>query len=141
MLLSKKTFYIIISFLISIFLVCIFNYLLQIVAIFLVFVKRLSSSTAFIIVLWIVTGIFSIIFTASGAEYLIGKKDFSHRFTGNTILIISLVMILTAIILMLKGHFKHNPSEFTLLLSNGYVFISFFTGAGIMAAIMRNLDE
>lgn len=80
-------------------------------------------------------------FTVSGVEFFTGKNHFSYKLTGNIILILSLLMIFAAVILMVKGHFKRNPSGFSLLLSNGYVYISFFSGAGIMAAILRNLDK
>ncbi len=139
--LTKKIFYTLISFLVSIIFVCVANYLFQILVIFLDIVTRLSSSSAYIIVLWIVTGAFAAVFTISGVEYLIGKNHFSYKLTGNIILILSLLMISAATILLVNGHFKRNPSEFSLLLSNGYVFISFFSGAGIMAAILRNLDK
>ncbi|HRF19546.1 MAG TPA: hypothetical protein PK977_15330, partial [Chitinophagaceae bacterium] len=60
---------------------------------------------------------------------------------GNTILVISILAIIPAIVIMSKGHFMHNPKEFTLLLSNGYVWVAYFAGAGGMAAILRNLDK
>jgi hypothetical protein len=40
-----------------------------------------------------------------------------------------------------RGDFMLNPREFTLLMSNGYVWIAYFAGAGAMAAILRNLDK
>jgi len=140
MALSKKLMYTTLSFVISIIAVCIINYVLQIVVIFLDIVSRLSSSSAFIIVLWIVTGVFAAVFTVSGAEFLAGKKNFSYKLTGNTVLIISSCAIVFAIILLVNGEFYHNPSDFSLLLSNAYVFLSFFTGSAVMGAVLRNLD-
>ena len=137
---SKKIVITILAFIVAIIAVSIVSYILQIAVIFLDIVSRLSSSSAFVIVLWIVTGVFGAVFAVSGAEQFLGKENFTHKLSGNTILIVSLLAITFAIVMLSKGEFKHNPSEFSLLLSNGYVFLSFFVGAGGMAAILRNLD-
>ncbi len=129
-----------VSFLFSIVAVCIINYILQILVVFLDIITRLSSSTAFVIVLWIVTGVFAVVFAFSWVEAYTGKGNISYKLTGNTVMIISTVAMVMAIVLLLKGEFNHNPSEFSLLLSNGYIFLSFFAGSATMAAIMRNLD-
>lgn len=122
--------------------VCIVNYILQIIIIFMdVFSRRLEESVAYIIVLWLVTGIFGSVFTTGLAEHLVKKENFTYKVSGNTILVISILAIIPAIVIMSKGHFMHNPKEFTLLLSNGYVWVAYFAGAGGMAAILRNLDK
>jgi uncharacterized membrane protein YsdA (DUF1294 family) len=122
--------------------VCIVNYILQIIIIFMdIFSRRLEESVAYIIVLWLVTGIFGSVFTTGLAEHLVKKENFTYKVSGNTILVISILAIIPAIVIMSKGHFMHNPKEFTLLLSNGYVWVAYFAGAGGMAAILRNLDK
>jgi len=138
---GKKIFITTLFFIGAVIAVGIANYVLQIAVIFLDVVTRLSSTSAFVIVLWVVTGVFGAVFTVSGAEHFLGKANFSYKFTGNTIIIISLLAIIFAIIMLSKGEFKGSPSEFSLLLSNGYVFLSFFAGSAGMAAILRNLDS
>lgn len=138
---SKNIIIIIFCFIVATTAVCIINYVLQIAFIFLDLVTRKSATSAYIIVLWIVTGVFGAVFTVSGADQFPGKGKISSGLTGNTILVVSLVAILFAIFMLSKGEFRHNPSEFSLLLSNGYVFISYFVGSGAMAAIARKLDS
>ena len=106
-----------------------------------IFSRRIAGSSAYIIVLWLVTGVFGALFTTGLAEYLVKKENFTYRISGNTILLISVVAIIPAIVIMSRGDFMHNPEEFTLLLSNGYVWVSYFVGAGVMAAILKNLDK
>jgi magnesium-transporting ATPase (P-type) len=106
-----------------------------------IFSRRLEESVAYIIVLWLVTGVFGSVFTTGLAEYLVKKENFTYKISGNTILLISVVAIIPAIVIMSRGNFLYNPKEFTLLLSNGYVWVSYFVGAGTMAAILRNLGK
>lgn len=118
------------------------NYILQVIIIFMdIFSRRIAESSAYIIVLWLVTGIFAAVFTTGLAEQLVKKENFNYKFTGNTILLVSILAIIPAILLMSMGDFMHDPKEFTLLLSNGFVWVSYFVGAGAMAAIFRNLDK
>lgn len=122
--------------------VCIVNYVLQIIIIFMDILSiRIAESSAYIIVLWLVTGIFAAVFTTGLAENLVKKQNFTYRVTGNFIIVISVLAIIPAILLMSNGHFMHDPKEFTLLLSNGYVWVAYFAGAGGMSAILRNLDK
>jgi H+/Cl- antiporter ClcA len=137
---NKKILITILCFIVAIIGVSIVNYVLQIAVIFLDIVSRLSASSAFVIVLWIVTGVFGAVFAVSGAEHFIGKANFTHKLSGNTVVVVSLLAIVFAVIMLSKGEFKHNPSEFSLLLSNGYIFLSFFAGSAAMGAILRNLD-
>ena len=122
--------------------VCIANYLLQIIIIFMdILSRRIAESSVYIIILWLVTGVFGAVFTTGLAEQLVKKESFTYRISGNTILTISVLAIIPAILIISKGGFMHDPKEFSLLLSNGYVWIAYFTGAGIAAAILRNLDK
>ena len=138
----KKLLYTIAAFLIGCIGVCVVNFILQVAAIFIdVFDRHLSTSSAFIIVLWIVTGVFGAVFTFGAAESLLGKPAYSGYFTAMTIIVISVIAIVLAIVLLSKGEFNNSPSEYSLLLSNGYVFLSYFLGCGLTALIFRNLDK
>jgi len=132
----------ILAFLLMTIAVCIVNYILQIIIIFMdIFSRRLEESVVYVIVLWLVTGVFGSVFTTGLAEHLVKKENFTYKVSGNTILLVSVLAIIPAIILMSKGDFMRNPKEFTLLLSNGYVWVAYFVGTGAMAAILRNLDK
>jgi len=121
--------------------VCIANYILQIIIIFMdIFSRRIAESSAYVIVLWLVTGVFASVFTMDLAEHLVKKENFTYKFSGNAILLVSVLAIIPAIVIMSRGDFMYDPKEFSLLFSNGFVWVSYFTGAGAMAAILRNLD-
>lgn len=129
------------SFLFATVLVCIANFLLQIALIFLDVVTRLESTSAMIIVLWIVTGVFAVVFATGIAVQLTGTEKGIYEPVCNIIISISVIAVISAIVIMSKGHFKLNPSDFSLLLSNGYVFIAYFTGTALMALVMRKLEK
>jgi hypothetical protein len=132
----------VLAFLIITVAVCIANYVLQILIIFMdIFSRRLEESVAYVIILWLVTGVFAAVFTIGLAEYFVKKENFTYKVSGNIILLVSLLAIIPVIMIMSRGDFMYNPKEFTLLLSNGYVWISYFVGAGTMAAVLRNLDK
>ena len=117
------------------------NYILQLIIIFMdLLSRRLQESNLYVIVLWLVTGVFAAVFTASLAEHLVKKENFTYKLTGNILLLLSVLAVVPAVIIMINGDFMHDPKEFTLLLSNGFVWVAYFTGAGAMAAILRNLD-
>lgn len=137
----KKTAAFILSFAIATVAVCMANFLLQIVLIFTDIVTRMESSSAMVIVLWIVTGVFGAVFTIAAAEQLAGNQTEIYAQAGNAVLAISLIAIIVAVVLLSGGHFRRDPKEFSLLFSNGYVFLSYFTGAAIMALILRKLDK
>ena len=121
--------------------ICIINYILQIIILFMdLFSRRLEESSLYVIVLWLVTGVFAAVFTGSLAEHLVKKENFTYKLTGNTMMILSVIAIVPVIVIMINGGFMKDPKEFTLLLSNGFVWVSYFTGAGVMAAILRKLD-
>ena len=130
----------VLSFLIATVGVCIANFVIQVLLIFTDIVTRWESTSVSVIVLWIVTGVFGAVFGVAMGDQLTGKRPDIYKQTGNTILLVSLVAIAIAVYLLSQGHFKKNPKEFSLILSNGYVFLSYFVGSGGMSLILRNLD-
>ena len=135
----KKNVGILLSFLLATLLVCIGNFVLQILLIFLDIATRLDSSSLMVIVLWIVTGVFATVFTKGIAE-LVAGADTTYRQTSTIVLIIAVLAIAVAVTGLSRGLFRRSPEEFSLLFSNGWVFISYFAGAAGMALIMRKLD-
>ena len=129
------------SFFIATVLVCIANFILQVILIFTDIMTRLNSSSAMVIVLWIVTGVFGAVFTIAAAEQLAGKQKEIYAQAGNVVLVVSLLAIAFAVFFLSRGLFRRDPKEFSLLFSNGYVFISYFSGAAAMALILRKLDK
>lgn len=136
----KKIAALLVSFVIATVAVCIANFVLQIILIFTDIVTRLESSSAMVIVLWIVTGVFGTVFTLAVAEQLSGKQKDIFAQAGNAVLVISLLAIAFSVFFLNRGLFRRDPKDFSLLFSNGYVFISYFAGAAAMALILRKLD-
>lgn len=136
----KKTATLLLSFILATVVVCIANFVLQIILIFTDIVTRMSTSSVMVIVLWLVTGVFGAVFTVAGAEQLSGGKKDIYKQAGNLVLVASLLAIALAVFFLSRGHFRRDPKEFSLLFSNGYVFISYFTGAAGMSLILRKLD-
>jgi hypothetical protein len=135
----KKYFKIVLAFLITTAIMGVFNFIAQIVFIFLDLVSRWESSSALILVLWIVTGVFAAIYTEAVAGLLMEKKDITYRIVYTPVLIVSIAAMVVASILMFQEGFTSDPSEFTLLLNNGLNFISYFFGAAGMSLIGRKL--
>lgn len=131
---------IILAFMITTFILCVVNFIAQIALIFIDVVSRMETSSALTIVLWIVTGVFGAIFTGATAELFIDKKEITYRLVHEPILIVSIVAIILAAVLMIQGEFIADPADFTLLFSNGFVFISYFLGTGGFAFIGRRLS-
>ncbi len=127
------------AFLISTFVLCVLNFIAQIALIFIDIISRWESTSALTIVLWIVTGVFGAIFTESAAGLFINKNQISYRLIHTPVLFVSLAAILLAVFLMVQGEFIADPSEFTLLFSNGIVFISYFIGSAGFAFLARKL--
>lgn len=121
--------------------VCIANFVLQIILIFTDIVTRMESSSLLVIVLWIVTGVFGALFTVGVAEQFIGKQPDLYARAGTTVLLLSVAAILFALFFLSRGLFRRDPKEFSLLFSNGYVFISYFSGAAGMSLLLRKMDE
>lgn len=134
-----KYFKITVAFMITTAIMSAVNFIAQIALIFLDLVSRLESSSALIIVLWIVTGVFAAIFTEAVAGLLMEKKDITYQIVFNPVLTVSVAAMILALVFMFQGEFIADPSEFTLLFSNGYVFISYFFGAAAMSFIGRKL--
>jgi hypothetical protein len=129
------------AFVITTVLMCIANFITQIVLIFIDVVSRWESSSALTIVLWIVTGVFGAVFTQSTATLFLNEKTIKYRLTYTTVLIISLVCIAGTVVLMVHGEFMEDPRDYTLFFSNGFVFVSYFIGTGGFAWIGRKLDS
>ncbi len=130
---------IVLAFIMTTVIMCAINFIAQIVLIFTDIVSRMETSSALAIVLWMVTGVFAAIFTEAAAELFIDKKDITYRLIHTPVLVVYIIAIVLAVILMLQGEFMSDPSDFTLLLSNGFVFISYFFGTAGMAFIGRKL--
>lgn len=136
----KRTAYTVLAFAAVMVATCILNFLLQLAFIFFDLISRRDASSAYIIALWVVTGVFTTVLAAGLAEQFLGKENFSYKQTGFIFIVISAAAAAFAVVLLAAGHFRHNPQEFSLIFSNGYVFLSFFIGAGAMALVMRKLD-
>ncbi len=118
---------------------CVVNFVAQIALIFMDVVSRLESSAALTQVLWFVTGVFGSIFTEATAGMFLKKEEITYHLVHYPILIISIVAIALAVVLMSMGEFVADPVEFTLIFSNGFVFLSYFLGAGGFSFIGRKL--
>lgn len=137
----SRIFQIILAFALGTFAVCIANFVLQFLLIFVDIISRMDASSAMVIVLWLVTGVFGAVFSLSIAEQVTVKSGFTHKETGTVMLLISLLAIGLAIMFFDKGLFRRSASDFSLLFSNAWVFIAYFTGAGGMSLVLRKLDK
>lgn len=131
--------YIVLSFIITTTVMCVVNFIAQIVFIFIDLVSRLDASSLYVIALWFVTGVFASVFTEAVASIFIEKEEITYPLLHTPILITSIIAIIVAIVLMLMGELESDHVEFTLLFSNGYVFISYFVGTGGFSWIGRKL--
>lgn len=138
---SKRIFQAVLAFALGTFAVCIANFVLQFLLIFVDIISRKDASSAMIIVLWLVTGVFGAVFSISIAEQVTVKSGFTHKESGTVILVVSLLAIGLAAFSFDKGLFRRSASDFSLLFSNAWVFIAYFTGAGGMSLILRKLDK
>ncbi len=118
---------------------CVVNFMAQIALIFMDVVSRLESSSALTLVLWFVTGVFGAIFTEAAAGMFIKKEDITYPLVHTPIFIASIVAVVLAVVLLLMGEFVVDNVEFTLLFSNGFVFLSYFLGTGGFSFIGRKL--
>ena len=100
-------------------------------------VSQFEASSMLTIMLWLVTGVFGAIFTEAAAGLFLDKKEITYPLIHTPVLTVSIVMIILAGVMMSLGEFVSDPSDFTLLFSNGFVFISYFLGAGGFAFIGR----
>lgn len=136
---TKKYLLIVLSFLITTLIFCVINFVAQIILIFVDVVSRWESSALLTLVLWFVTGVFSSIFTEAAASMFIAKEEITYPLLHTPILITSIIAIALGVLLMFMGELEADNVEFTLLLSNGYVFISYFVGTGAFSWIARKL--
>lgn len=134
-----KYFKIILAFIITTSIMCVLNFIAQIALIFLSLVSRLESSSALTLVLWFVTGVFGAIFTEAAAGMFLKKEDITYPLVHTPIFMVSIVAVVLAVVLLLMGEFVADPAEFTLLFSNGFVFLSYFVGTGGFSFIGRKL--
>lgn len=130
---------IVLAFIITTTAMCVVNFIAQVLLIFVDIISQWESSAALIIVLWIVTGVFAAIFTEATAALFMNKEEITYQVVHYPVLITSIVCIGLAIGVMLNGEFMSDPSEFTLLFSNGFVFLSYFFGSAAMSFIARKL--
>ncbi len=136
---TKKYFFVVLSFFITTGIFCVINFVAQIVLIFVDTVSRWESSSLLTLVLWFVTGVFASILTEAAASVFIAKEEITYPLLHTPILIMSIIAIVLAIVLMFMGELEADNVEFTLLFSNGYVFISYFIGTGAFSWIARKL--
>lgn len=134
-----KFFKIVFAFLITTMIMSAVNFVAQIALIFMDLLSRWESSSALIVVLWIVTGVFASIFTEGIAGLFINKKEITYRLVHYPVLVVSVMAMVMALVFMFQGHFISDVAEYTLLFSNGFVFVSYFLGAAVMSFIGRNL--
>lgn len=130
----------ILAFLLGTVAVCFANFILQFVLIFVDIISRMEASSFMVIVLWLVTGVFGAVISVSVAEHLLGKPLFTYKESAITISVTAVIAIGLAILLFGKNYFNRSASDFSLLFSNGYVFIAYCTGAAGMGLILKNLD-
>ncbi len=130
---------IVLAFLITTIIMGAVNFVAQIALLFMDLLSRWESSSALIVVLWIVTGVFASIFTEAVAGLFLNKKEITYRLIHYPVLVVYVIAIVMALVFMFQGHFISDIAEYTLLFSNGFVFISYFFGAAAMSFIGRNL--
>jgi hypothetical protein len=124
------------SFALTMLAACVANFVLQIGMIFLDVLTRLESSSAAILALWFVTGVFT---TVIGIGEL-DRPPGNGRFGGTVVLVLSVVAIAAAIVLAWNDCPGGDPLDFSLMFTNVWVVIAFFAGSGAMAAVIRLAD-
>lgn len=134
-----NTLKVIFSFALTALMMCILNFLAQIGLILFDIISRWDSSALLIVTLWFVTGVFTSVFTEPVTFLLVDKKLLTSKFLHTIILVISVIALAGAGLIMFQGDFLSDPSEFTLLFSNGIIFTSYFIGTGVFSFIGRKL--
>lgn len=112
---------------------CVVNFVAQVAMVFLDVLTRLDSSSLAILALWFVTGVFNTIFAVGELDHPPGKGRFGATVVGA----LAIVALVVAIVLATTGHRGGDPLEFSLMFTNVWVVIAFFTGAGAMAFVLR----
>jgi hypothetical protein len=114
---------------------CCVNFLAQIALIFVDLLTRLESSSAAILALWFVTGVFTTVFALGDPD----RSPDHARFGGNLLLALSLAAIGLAVAWATALGPGGDPLEFSLMFTNTWVVIAFFAGSGAMAWVFRKL--
>lgn len=127
---------VLLSFVLAMAAACVANFVLQIAMVFLDVLTRLESSSAAILVLWFVTGVFTTVFAVGDLDVPPGNG----RFGGTVVLVLSIAAIVVSIVLATNGCPGGDPLEFSLMFTNVWVVIAFFAGAGAMAFVLRLAD-
>lgn len=112
---------------------CVVNFVAQVAMIFVDLLTRLDSSSAAILALWFVTGVFHTVFTVGDLEQPPGNA----RFRALVVLVLSVVAVAASIAAWSFGCPGGDPLEFSLMFTNVWVVIAHFTGAGAMAFVLR----
>ena len=114
---------------------CCVNFVAQIALLFVDLLSRLDSSSAAILALWFVTGVFTTVLTVGDPDH---TPDHS-RFSGNVLLGLALLAIALSIVWGATLGGGGDPLEFSLMFTNVWVVIAFFAGSGAMAWVFRQL--
>ncbi|MBK8978642.1 MAG: hypothetical protein IPM29_22320 [Planctomycetes bacterium] len=112
---------------------CVVNFVAQIAMVFLDVLTRLESSSAAILALWFVTGVFTTVFTCGDLD----EPSGDGRFRATVVLWLSCVAVVASIVAACLGWPGGDPLEFSLLFTNVWVVIACFLGAGVMASVLR----
>ncbi len=124
---------VLVSFALTMAAACVANFVLQIGMIFLDVLTRLESSSAAILALWFVTGVFTTVVGVGDLD----KPPGNGRFGSTVVLVLSVIAVVVSIVLAIKGWLGGDPLEFSLMFTNVWVVIAFFVGSGAMAAVVR----
>ena len=124
---------VLVSFALAMLCLCVVNFLAQIVMIFLDVVTRLDSSSAAILALWFVTGVFTTIFAVGELDRPPGNGFFRATVVG----VLAIVALGIAIAFAATGRHGGDPLEFSLMFTNVWVVIAHFFGVGAMALVLR----
>jgi hypothetical protein len=124
---------VLVSFALAMLCMCVVNFLAQIVMIFLDVLTRLDSSSAAILALWFVTGVFTTVFAVGELDSPPGNGWFRATVIGA----LAIVALVIAIAFAATGQYGGDPLEFSLMFTNVWVVIAHFLGVGAMALVLR----
>ena len=112
---------------------CGVNFIAQVAMIVLDVLTRLESSSAAIVALWFVTGVFTTVFAVGDLEQPPGQA----RLRARVVLGASAAAVVSSIVAACLGCPGGDPLEFSLLFTNVWVVIAFYVGTGAMALVLR----